>query len=620
MKYRTMTFLGILALVVLFPSNSVLAETRYVPSKVYRTIQSAIDAANAGDVIVIAAGKYSPTATIDTLGKAITLSGAVDRKGLPATIIDGQGKMRVLQCVETTGGQVVFENLQIQNGWVDGSGGGVFFSGGSAKFINCLFKSNSAVDTDNSLNAIKGYGGGLCCLATCPVLINCHFESNSAYRSGGGAYCNRVDFRLLDHPRNLYRVPFQNCTFTNNSANGNDAPSEGPPVTTGQRQGGGGLCLSQCFYSNNPKPHSILDHCEFKWNLSTVGGGLLLDESQGVVHPLLTDCTFRENRCVVDVARNGNGGGGIGMFNSRPTIRDCDFEGNFVEFVGRNGKGEDIGGGGAMRTWFNSGVTSPEDTVIDGCTFTNNIVSGGASGGAFLYDAGNDHDDPQITGCQFTGNSALGGRGGAVFNIGPGGDPTFSNCDFEDNSADEGGGMYNSYISPTLTDCTFAGNWAVDNGGGMCNSGSNSSGSSPTLNDCTLTGNLAVNNGGGIYNDQETSPYLDGCEITGNAATNGAGGGIYSELPSGGTTLRNSRVCGNSPDQIYGNWTDEGGNTVHEPSPDLNDDGWVDGADVGLLLVDWGASGDCLPADLNGDGWVDGADFGLLLAAWGEYP
>lgn len=72
------------------------------------------------------------------------------------------------------------------------------------------------------------------------------------------------------------------------------------------------------------------------------------------------------------------------------SIRACDFEGNFVEFVGRNGKGGDVGGGGAMRTWFNSGVTSPEDTVIEGCTFTNNIVSGGASGGAFLFDAGND--------------------------------------------------------------------------------------------------------------------------------------------------------------------------------------------------------------------------------------
>jgi hypothetical protein len=47
---------------------------------------------------------------------------------------------------------------------------------------------------------------------------------------------------------------------------------------------------------------------------------------------------------------------------------------------------------------------------------------------------------------------------------------------------------------------------------------------------------------------------------------------------------------------------------------DLNDDGGVDGADLGLLLAAWGASG----GDLNDDGTTDGADLGLLLAKWGE--
>jgi len=48
---------------------------------------------------------------------------------------------------------------------------------------------------------------------------------------------------------------------------------------------------------------------------------------------------------------------------------------------------------------------------------------------------------------------------------------------------------------------------------------------------------------------------------------------------------------------------------------DLNGDGIVDGADLGLLLSAWGESGF---ADLNGDGVVDGADLGLLLAAWSD--
>jgi hypothetical protein len=46
---------------------------------------------------------------------------------------------------------------------------------------------------------------------------------------------------------------------------------------------------------------------------------------------------------------------------------------------------------------------------------------------------------------------------------------------------------------------------------------------------------------------------------------------------------------------------------------DLNCDGVVDAADLGLMLAAWGGRG---PADLNGDGVVDGPDVGLLLAAW----
>ena len=52
---------------------------------------------------------------------------------------------------------------------------------------------------------------------------------------------------------------------------------------------------------------------------------------------------------------------------------------------------------------------------------------------------------------------------------------------------------------------------------------------------------------------------------------------------------------------------------VNAPA-DLNDDGVVDGADLGILLGAWG--GDYPPADLNADGVIDGADLGILLGAW----
>jgi len=46
---------------------------------------------------------------------------------------------------------------------------------------------------------------------------------------------------------------------------------------------------------------------------------------------------------------------------------------------------------------------------------------------------------------------------------------------------------------------------------------------------------------------------------------------------------------------------------------DLNGDGIVDGADLGILLQQWGTAGS---ADINGDGVVNGADLGILLSNW----
>lgn len=57
-------------------------------------------------------------------------------------------------------------------------------------------------------------------------------------------------------------------------------------------------------------------------------------------------------------------------------------------------------------------------------------------------------------------------------------------------------------------------------------------------------------------------------------------------------------------------------------SPDVNGDGVVNSADLGLLLGAWGACpqpGAC-PADLTGDSVVNSADLAALLGAWGPAP
>ena len=172
---------------------------------------------------------------------------------------------------------------------------------------------------------------------------------------------------------------------------------------------------------------------------------------------------------------------------------------------------------------------------------------------------------------------------------------------------DYGGGMYNyNNSSPTLTGCTFTGNSAVW-GGGMYNWDS----SSPTLTNCTFSSNSA-NSGGGMYNES-SRPTLENCAIKGNSA--GAGGGMYNSDDSS-PTLENCTVCSNTPDQIRGAIQVLGDSSIQpvcDVAGDFDGDGDLDAEDYSAIGEKLGVC----TSDINGDGIVDGADMGLLIAAWG---
>jgi hypothetical protein len=53
---------------------------------------------------------------------------------------------------------------------------------------------------------------------------------------------------------------------------------------------------------------------------------------------------------------------------------------------------------------------------------------------------------------------------------------------------------------------------------------------------------------------------------------------------------------------------------------DLFRDGTVNGADLGILLAQWGVANANTVSDINRDGRVDGSDLGTLLACWGPCP
>jgi hypothetical protein len=71
--------------------------------------------------------------------------------------------------------------------------------------------------------------------------------------------------------------------------------------------------------------------------------------------------------------------------------------------------------------------------------------------------------------------------------------------------------------------------------------------------------------GGGFLIGESSSPTIENCLIRNNVAGS-AGGGILSSGASN-PTISGTTICGNSPDQIAGNWDDGGSNEITEECP-----------------------------------------------------
>ena len=205
-----------IAAIILTATDLTQATTLNVPSIPYPTIQSAINAAINGDVVVAADGIYTGAGNrdIDFLGKAITVC---SENGPGNCIIDCQGSAGdehrgfYFHSGETS--SAVLDGFTIKNGykhpgagifcsdsdpiiknckitgnkavWLNGIGGGCFFSNSFAEIINCQITYNSAIGT--SPYSGNGWGGGIGIEANSNIVIaNSKIMKNYAsYFSGG---------------------------------------------------------------------------------------------------------------------------------------------------------------------------------------------------------------------------------------------------------------------------------------------------------------------------------------------------------------------------------------------------------------------------------------------------
>jgi hypothetical protein len=153
-------------------------------------IQSALDVAGNGDVILLENGRYTGPGNRDIRfhGKAVTLASA---SGDPEScIIDcessgaephrgflfdsGEGPGSVLRGICITGGGT-------SGSWPEDAGGGIYCRNQSSPSIeNCILRENRS-----------GNGAGICCDGdSSPALFSCHIQDNNASFYGGGLYCH----------------------------------------------------------------------------------------------------------------------------------------------------------------------------------------------------------------------------------------------------------------------------------------------------------------------------------------------------------------------------------------------------------------------------------------------
>ena len=263
-----------------------------------------------------------------------------------------------------------------------------------------------------------------------------------------------------------------------------------------------------------------------------------------------------------------NNGGGVRIYNSFAAFTDCHFVSNRAE----------------EPAWW--------------------------GGGAWLSEYGN----PSISRCVFVGNYGGGNTAGVYHYLGGG--ISVSDCVFQDNTSVSGQCIHiqteGGTITASIQRCTFR--RFISHG--------------ITTDGCFPIGFWNPNSG------TITCPISD-CVAEQPVPVAGTPTNMFAFMAIGSypnspynITLTNNKACG-LPNLVYqdsnSTWINGGGNTLNPNCcpADLDGDGGVDGADLGILLAQWG---DCIgcSSDINGDsavgGTVDGGDLGMLLAAWGPCP
>jgi hypothetical protein len=298
-----------------------LGATLCVPS-VYPTINAALDAATAGDSVLVAAGRYTvPETRVIDIGGGLPVTATsmaflkdgvvlVSEEGPAATILDLSDATIVGRGWVVVGGLMPSDDTVVDGFTITGSpvgdNGLRIQDSGRLTVRNCVF-----VDLD----AGDGGGGAICSTWTDLELEGCEFR-NCRAGSGGAVYQNGYDF-LMD-----------SCSVDDCSSTSSPVYVRGSPFSGGHT--------------------AVVRNSEFRNNSGDGFGGAVSISGEGYIEATVEDCWFEGNQAP------GGGGLNISMAYGMATVERNVFWNN-------HSVASDAMGGGA--------VLSASHVYVTGNTF-----------------------------------------------------------------------------------------------------------------------------------------------------------------------------------------------------------------------------------------------------------
>ena len=538
-------------------------------------LQDALAVATAGDEIWVAAGVYTPSDT-DSTASFVLAPGVALYGGFSGTESD-RAQRDWATNVTILSGDIGRDDITDfwPSGWniTTPNAGHVLVASGCDN--DTIIDGFTIADGNTGPAGTPAghelmYGSGIYMVSGSPTIRNCVFEHNlTAFASGGGLYCQDGDPIIED------------CVFRQNYAHGG---------------GGAGMM----FYGDSTP---IIRKCEIRTNISVA----------------------------ISISNLDGDGAGIAHYsNNWITIEDCLFDSNLARSF--YSIGDEIGYGGGLWVW-NGGVT------VSRCVFTNNTAAYG--GGMICWGPGT------VVNSLFTGNHAashpndpypeVGGDGAAVAVYAFAADELdVINCTIANNYGKKyvgAVGLWNARVNliNTIVRENHASHpetvntWKEQSAGFndvvSCNIAHifepHGPGEDPldpeNLPGCIDLDPMWIAPGpGGDFRLSPGSPSIDAADNTFlpvNVTTDLAGNPRFLDDPGTADT-----GVGSAPIADMGAY--EFMPAAPDCPGDINGDGVIDTADLGLLIGGFG-TGDAA-ADLNSDGIVDTADLGILIGVFGS--